>query len=138
MPYTSLAAAAFATTVAALLGAAPGVAAQDADAAAHHLTITVTGTENADGTHELRCDPVGGDHPDGAAACDVLTQATDDDKNLFTPVADDAICTFLHGGPATATIEGRWAGEPVKADFNRVNGCEVDRWNKLVPVLPQP
>ncbi|MDB1086149.1 SSI family serine proteinase inhibitor [Streptomyces sp. ACA25] len=134
MLYEPFVAAALAAA-AATMPLSPGAAGQDPAAeAGHQLTITVTDTgepEHAQ-VHTLRCEPAGGDHPEAATACDVLAELEDP----FSPVPPDSLCTYIHGGPATAVIEGTWAGEPVDAAFARTNGCEVARWDRLVPVLP--
>jgi hypothetical protein len=41
-----------------------------------------------------------------------------------------------YGGPATARITGTWAGRPVDGRYDRSNGCQIARWNDLVPLLP--
>jgi hypothetical protein len=41
-----------------------------------------------------------------------------------------------YGGPATARITGTWHGRPVDATYKRTDGCEISRWQGLVPVLP--
>jgi hypothetical protein len=43
-----------------------------------------------------------------------------------------------YGGPATARVTGWWAGRPVDATFDRSNGCEIERWDRFVPLLPEP
>lgn len=86
-------------------------------------------------TWTLTCDPAGGTHPDATAACAALEAAAEE---ALAPVPDDAICTQIWGGPQTATLTGVWRGEPVEASFNRLNGCEIARWDSLVPLLPQP
>ncbi|PRX99609.1 SSI family serine proteinase inhibitor [Allonocardiopsis opalescens] len=80
----------------------------------------------------LTCDPAAGDHPSPQAACDALAAAAPD---VFAPVSGDSMCTMIHGGPQTATITGTWNGTEVDASFNRQNGCEIDRWDRLAPVL---
>ncbi|MBZ4018517.1 hypothetical protein CCS38_22825 [Streptomyces purpurogeneiscleroticus] len=102
------------------------------------LTVTVreSGSTAMDGTHELKCHPTGGDHPKAKDACRALDKATRWGKDPFAPVPSDAVCTMQHGGPATAHVTGRWAGRPVDATFKRDNGCEIGRWDKLVPLLP--
>jgi hypothetical protein len=47
------------------------------------------------------------------------------------------MCTMLYGGPATAHVTGTWAGRPVDARFDRADGCEIARWDALVPLLPE-
>ncbi|MFI0964424.1 SSI family serine proteinase inhibitor [Streptomyces sp. NPDC021080] len=104
---------------------------------ADRLTVTVHGVGgDADGTFELDCHPAGGTHPHAADACDRLERMTTWGKDTFAPVPPDALCTMVYGGPATAHVTGTWAGRPVDARYDRSNGCEISRWNALVPVLP--
>lgn len=143
-------------TTAALAGtaAAPAVAhspggASVPPARADHLTITVqhTGDSARDGTYSLRCHPTGGVHPQAQAACDAIDAATRGGNRSgasagkaagpFAPVSADSPCTMIYGGPETARIVGVWHGKPVDARFKRTNGCEIDRWNSLVPALPE-
>ncbi|WP_059010333.1 SSI family serine proteinase inhibitor [Streptomyces specialis] len=129
MPFTTLATALALAASAAL----PAVAtAQDEGADTHRLEITVTGTGETDGTFELTCAPAGGDHPEPADACAAIERAA----APFEPVSADTLCTYMYGGPATATIEGVWEGQPVQAEFSRSNGCEIARWDALVPAPP--
>ncbi|WP_202804904.1 SSI family serine proteinase inhibitor [Nocardia brasiliensis] len=104
------------------------------------LTITVSesGDTATDGTFTLSCNPVGGDHWAGADACKRLDTLRAGGMTGFPPVPPDAWCTHQYGGPATAHIQGTWAGRKVDAVFDRNNGCEISRWDRLVPVLPQP
>jgi hypothetical protein len=93
------------------------------------LTITLVSDEGVDPeTFKLKCDPPGGDHPQAAEACKALDAAGAD---VFKPVAKDQMCTDLYGGPQTATVTGTYKGEKVDAEFNRTNGCEIDRWEQL-------
>jgi hypothetical protein len=107
--------------------------------AANHLVITVTGSGETDGTYELYCDPATGQHPKPLQACDALRGAEQDvpGGNPFAPVPDNALCTYMYGGPAVAEVEGVWRGQPVDARFDRSDGCEIARWDRLVPALPQ-
>ena len=82
-------------------------------------------------TWTLRCDPPGGNHPEPAAACRALATA----KQPFAPVPADRLCTQIYGGPQTATIEGTWRGGRVSASYRRTDGCEIARWNALMPVF---
>jgi hypothetical protein len=86
--------------------------------------------------YELRCHPTGGDHPAAAAACARLDEITVWGRDTFAPVPPDALCTMQYGGPQTARVKGRWAGRPVDATFSRADGCEIARWDRLVPLLP--
>ena len=133
-------------TLAALAVAAPTApaaspAAAPAPASAprgDHLRITVahTGDPAQDGTYHLYCHPARGSHPSPKAACRHLDRRTTWGKDLFAPVPPNTACTKQYGGPATAHVTGRWAGRPVDARYNRTDGCEIDRWNKMEPVLP--
>ncbi|MFJ6832762.1 SSI family serine proteinase inhibitor [Streptomyces sp. NPDC091209] len=101
------------------------------------LTVTVHDVGGgADGTFEVECHPAGGSHPHAAEACDRLDQMTTWGKDTFAPVPPDTLCTMEYGGPATAHVTGTWAGRPVDARYDRSNGCEISRWNALVPLLP--
>ncbi|MEU9588200.1 SSI family serine proteinase inhibitor [Streptomyces sp. NPDC048219] len=110
---------------------------RDEDRAADHLTVAVRGAgPGADGTYELYCHPDGGSHPDPAGACAVLDQGTRWGQDTFAPVPEGSVCTLQYGGPATAHITGTWAGRPVDARYDRSDGCQVSRWNRMVPLLP--
>ncbi|GAA2369133.1 hypothetical protein HUT13_13450 [Streptomyces harbinensis] len=123
MPSSSLAA----LVLAALAAGAPPV-----PQPAHELTITVRDLGEADGVYRLSCGPAGGDHPEAAGACAALEAA----EAPFAPLAEGTLCTRVYGGPATARVEGVWRGETVSADFNRTDGCQIARWDALVPALP--
>ncbi|MET9834613.1 SSI family serine proteinase inhibitor [Streptomyces sp. NPDC006385] len=102
-----------------------------------HLTITVRNAgDGADGTYELYCHPDRGDHPDPAGACATLDRGTRWGRDAFAPVPKDSFCTMQYGGPATAHVTGTWAGRPVDARYDRGDGCQIGRWDRLVPVLP--
>jgi hypothetical protein len=131
---TTFAAALAAAT--ALAGAPTGGAPEPQPGGAEQLTIAVTGSgeRGQARSHSLSCDPAGGDHPDPDAACRELADAAAE-GDPFAPVPDDAICTMIDGGPATAEVTGTWRGERVEAEFSRQNGCEIARWDKLATVL---
>ncbi|MET7639336.1 SSI family serine proteinase inhibitor [Streptomyces sp. NPDC005438] len=102
-----------------------------------HLTVTVFGADQAYAKrYELRCEPTGGDHPRAEEACEALNRTTRGVRNPFQSTSGDTNCSMIYGGPATATITGTWRGAPVDARFSRENGCEIARWDTLVPVLP--
>lgn len=100
----------------------------------YSLTVTVRATEEAAPVrHTLRCRPTGGSHPQAAAACRDLLAARP--RPPFAPVPGTTACTQIYGGPQTARVVGRWAGQQVRATFNRINGCELDRWEQMGAVL---
>ncbi|MGW0793868.1 SSI family serine proteinase inhibitor [Streptomyces sp. NPDC002692] len=122
------------TGPAAAVLAPPPVRAEDSG---DRLTVTVRHLGGAaDGTYELRCHPAGGSHPTPEQACEALDRRTTWGKDPFAPVAPGSLCTMLYGGPATAHVTGTWAGRPVDARFDRADGCEIARWDALVPLLP--
>ncbi|MEU6481235.1 SSI family serine proteinase inhibitor [Streptomyces sp. NPDC047017] len=120
---------------AAATGAPPPV--RDEDRAGDHLTVTVrhAGPGN-DGTFELYCHPRAGTHPNARGACGALDRSTRWGRDTFAPVPEDAVCTMQYGGPATAHVTGTWAGRPVDATYDRRDGCQIGRWDRLVPLLP--
>ncbi|TKJ19755.1 SSI family serine proteinase inhibitor [Blastococcus sp. CCUG 61487] len=75
---------------------------------------------------------VEGSHPDAPAACEHLAGLDDP----FAPLPEDVWCTQQYGGPQTATIAGRWAGQQVDLAVSRVDGCRIAQWDSLVPLLP--
>ncbi|MFJ4931069.1 SSI family serine proteinase inhibitor [Streptomyces sp. NPDC088736] len=122
------------TGPAAAVLAPPPVRAEDSG---DRLTVTVRHLGGAaDGTYELRCHPAGGSHPTPEQACEALDRRTTWGKDPFAPVPPGSLCTMLYGGPATAHVTGTWAGRPVDARFDRADGCEIARWDALVPLLP--
>jgi len=75
----------------------------------------------------LTCDPNGGTHPDPAKACAAL----DAHPEALHPVPMDTACTEIYGGDQVALVEG----SGVHAVLNRSNGCEIERWDALAPVV---
>jgi len=101
------------------------------------LRVTVTDAgDGRDGTYELECAPSGGTHPEAADACARLDELSADGRDPFAPSPSGVQCTMQYGGPATAHITGTWHGRPVDATYKRTDGCEMSRWQGLVPVLP--
>jgi hypothetical protein len=79
----------------------------------------------------LTCEPAGGSRPDPEEACAALYGEAD----ALEPVASDVACTQIYGGPQEARIAGVVRGRAVDARFSRNNGCEIDRWERLAPLL---
>ncbi len=116
------------------IGAPIGVPAPTGD----HLTVTVRDAgPGADGTYELYCHPGGGSHPDPDGACAAVDRTTRWGEETFAPVPEGSLCTMQYGGPATAHVTGSWAGRPVDVTYDRRDGCEISRWDRMVPLLPQ-
>ncbi|MGW0574648.1 SSI family serine proteinase inhibitor [Streptomyces sp. NPDC002920] len=106
--------------------------------ATDHLTVTLLDAgDRRDGTFEVYCHPEGGSHPDVAGACLALDRRTRWGTDVFAPAASGGMCTMQYGGPATAHVTGRWAGRPVDTTYDRRDGCAIERWDALVPLLPK-
>jgi hypothetical protein len=103
-------------------------------------------------TYRLRCDeavPAPGAGEDSGTGGDDST-ATDDSGTggacshladiggPVTAVPAGEMCSMIYGGPQTARVTGIWQGRPVRETYRRTNGCEVGRWNRMVPALPNP
>ncbi|WP_437112913.1 SSI family serine proteinase inhibitor [Streptomyces longwoodensis] len=101
------------------------------------VTVRDSGVPGADGVYQLSCHPGGGSHPHADAACAALDRNSVWGRDAFAPVPAGSVCTLQYGGPATAHVTGRWAGRPVDATFERANGCEIERWDHFVPLLPE-
>lgn len=98
------------------------------------LTIKVQASAKAPAkTVTLTCEPAGGSHPDASGACQTLAAAQAPFK--APPKSQTQICTKIYGGPQVANVQGTWQGKPVKAKFTRTDGCELNRWKRLGPVL---
>ena len=83
-------------------------------------------------TWTLRCNPARGTLRNRATACRKLAAGG---VKLFAPVARNAVCTEIYGGPQVARVVGTVAGTRVWASFNRTNGCHIARWDRLAPWL---
>jgi subtilisin inhibitor-like len=117
----------------ALLTAAP------AGAAGSTTSLTVTFWRDAAKpaqrtTRTLRCDPPGGTIAQPAVACRRLRTA--EALAAFRPIPKRAACTQIYGGPQRAVVQGSIAGRRLWVDLRRRNGCEIDRWARLVFLLP--
>ena len=58
--------------------------------------------------------------------------------SAFAPVPEEAICTQVYGGPATARVTGRLQGALVDAHFSLRNGCQIARWERLAWLVGEP
>ncbi len=97
-----------------------------------HITVWPNGPDSAKRAWTLRCAPVGGTLPHRATACRRLLGMT----RPFRPVPKDAACTEIYGGPQTAFVTGRLQGRRVRASFNRHDGCEIGRWDRVRFLFP--
>lgn len=71
--------------------------------------------------------------PDPKEACVLMEESA---RALFFTTRDPTLqCTQQYGGPQTAVVTGTIDNRPVEAEFARTNGCEIDRWEAMKPVL---
>jgi hypothetical protein len=97
-----------------------------------HITVWPHGVHGSKRAWTLTCAPAGGTLPHPATACRRLAKVA----HPFRPVARGAACTAIYGGPQVARVMGRLRGKRVRASFDRRNGCEVDRWNRVRFLFP--
>jgi hypothetical protein len=99
------------------------------------LNITVWPNGEGNGGKKvwtLRCAPVGGTLPHRANACRQLAAL----RAPFAPTPKNSACTQIYGGPQEALVTGRFRGRPIQARFNRKDGCELGRWNRVRFLFP--
>jgi hypothetical protein len=53
----------------------------------------------------------------------------------FAPIDPQTACTEIYGGPDELQVEGTVAGDEVNTTMTRANGCEIERFDRLVPLL---
>jgi hypothetical protein len=97
-----------------------------------HITVWPQGPGDPSRSWTLRCGPTAGTLPRPAAACDRLARMT----RPFAPVPRNVACTDVYGGPQTAVVTGRIRGRFVHARFNREDGCQIARWNRVRFLFP--
>ena len=119
---------------AALVACGSGSAAKTAPAA---ISLTVTYWPEGPGnggkkTWTVACSPARGTLARPAVACRKL--ATGGAK-LFAAVPKNMMCTEIYGGPQVARVTGTVKGKRVLATLDRVNGCAIERWDRLSPWL---
>ena len=77
-------------------------------------------------SEEVSCD--GGNDPACAAIEDL-------EMSDFDATPPDQACTEVFGGPDIASIEGTIDGANVDIQLTRANGCEIERFDRAVPLL---
>jgi hypothetical protein len=112
----------------------PAAAATRAGTGPSHLTVRVTWAPGASATWTLRCDPVGGTHPNAKRACATLAGIDRPFSNAPTGLA----CTMVYSGPETARVTGRWQGARVSKGFSRNDGCQTALWAQYRALFTDP
>jgi hypothetical protein len=97
------------------------------------ITVQPRGTGGSTRARTLRC-PAGGSLPRAQDACRRLARLRDP----FAPVPKNVACTEIYGGPQVARVRGYFRGAQVRATFNRTNGCEIARWNRVAFLFRTP
>jgi subtilisin inhibitor-like len=125
---------------AALLGAGCAGRASDSSGGARpvssttlEITVQPQGAGGATRTRTLLC-PAGGSLPRARDACRRLARLRDP----FAPVPKNVACTEIYGGPQLARVAGIFRGRRIGASFNRRNGCEIARWNRVAFLFRTP
>ncbi|MEV2278928.1 SSI family serine proteinase inhibitor [Nocardiopsis sp. NPDC049922] len=85
-----------------------------------------------EGTWTLTCSPVGGDHPAPEAACAEIEEVGTEPFLLDTT---DMMCTMQMGGPEVVHVTGHIDGTRIDTEFNKVGGCEIDRFETVDAVI---
>jgi len=98
------------------------------------LTVTMRWAPGLTDTWTLRCDPVGGTHPNRVRACALLGSL----KTPFTASPTGIACTMIYSGPERAHVVGQWRGAPVDTTFDRTDGCATVRWRQYRELLTDP
>jgi hypothetical protein len=59
---------------------------------------------------------------------------------LTTPPDRQRACTEIYGGADTARVRGTIGASKVNRPFSRVDGCEIDDWDRMTAagLLPRP
>ena len=64
--------------------------------------------------------------------CDAIADLPPDPAAEVPP---GSACTQIYGGPDTLVLQGRINGEPVDGRLSRGDGCEIERFDRFVPML---
>lgn len=91
-------------------------------------------------TWKLQCNsingrPLGGNHPNAAAACALLKAQG---LKLFAPVPKNAVCTMIYGGDEKVSVKGLVLGKRISTTFVRTNGCEIVRYARASALFTVP
>src|SRR5262245_61718226 len=96
--------------------------------------LTITVDPDGDGSQPAKTLEPTCNAPTDSQACGAAAGISTAD---LAPTPEGTACTQIFGGPETATIKGTIRGEEVDASFSRNDGCEIERWAKVEPLLSQ-
>lgn len=95
------------------------------------FTVTLD-PDGADGRQEQLVEDVSCAEGDRERACQA---AADLEPADLEPADPTQPCTELFGGTDTAAITGTLDGEPIDVTLSRSNGCEIERFERALPLL---
>ena len=107
---------------------------QDANADVSRIFLRIDVTYSNDKTKKwtLKCGPTGGNHPYRQKACNFLLSKQG--KSALFPKQVEA-CTKIFGGPAVASINGRFENTRIMLNLDRKDGCSIKIWDGLIQIL---
>jgi Subtilisin inhibitor-like len=123
-----------ALALAALVGASPSESSASGARVDLRIVMWPEGKQKTDRPLRwtLRCLPRGGTLPRRKRACERLLSL----RSPFRGVPKNVACTQIYGGPQVAEVRGSFRGRPVAARFNRTDGCQIERWNRVAFLFP--
>lgn len=100
------------------------------------VEVEVRPAEDAAPTTETyACDAEGGSLDGDEEACAALVEQR---AWLVEGDPDDQVCTQQYGGPEVAELRGDVDGQAFERRVDRTDGCGIERWDRLEPVLGEP
>ena len=98
-----------------------------------HITVWPNGQGHGpQRSYTLTCAPTDGTLPHRLGACRALARL----RTPFAPTPAKVACTQIYGGPQEALVTGRFRGALVRVRFNRRDGCEIERWDRVAFLFP--
>jgi hypothetical protein len=96
--------------------------------------LTITVDSDGDGAGKAKSMTLTCKAPTDSQACGAAAGISEAD---LAPTDPGTACTQIFGGPETATLKGTIRGNEVDAKFSRSDGCEIERWANVEPLLSQ-
>ncbi|HEX9711757.1 MAG TPA: hypothetical protein VGB52_04280 [Actinomycetota bacterium] len=78
------------------------------------------------------------DEVSAVRACDAIRSNLAVQRLLFSGPDPDRACPEIYGGPQRAKVAGVVDGQEVDVRIDRTNGCGIDDWNALEPLIGPP
>ena len=98
------------------------------------VTVWPNGVDGDSFQRTLTCDPAGGTYRNPVRVCNALLGL----RAPFGPFPFERPCTMVWGGPQVAAVQGRFRGAQVATRFNRADGCEIWRWDRVAFLFASP